>query len=160
MAKKWTDEEVQFLKFAYPNKDFLIREIANELGRSELAIKSKAIKLGLKIYKEELQSGVRRCCKCKTILPLESFYASKKGKYGYGYMCKECEKERKSVNKESILGKETILGKQCTRCREVKPIDKFDKIKRNSDGYDATCKSCRKEIRDRSRLKKLKERGW
>ena len=154
MAKKWTDEEVQFLKFAYPNKDFLTREIANELGRSELAIKSKAIKLGLKIYKEELQSGVRRCCKCKTILPLESFYASKKGKYGYGYMCKECEKERKSVNKESIL------GKKCVRCGENKPIYKFDKIKRNSDGYNGTCKSCRKEIRDRSKIKKLKERGW
>ena len=31
MGKKWTDEEIQFLKFAYPNKDFTINEIGKAI---------------------------------------------------------------------------------------------------------------------------------
>ena len=35
--------------------------------------------------------------------------------------------------------------KQCTKCKEMKSIEDFGKRKRNNDGYDTTCKQCRKE---------------
>ena len=60
MTKKWTDEEIQFLKFAYPNKDFTPSEIAKELSRSRESIHAKAHKLGLNVYKENLNSLINQ----------------------------------------------------------------------------------------------------
>ena len=94
MAKKWTDEEIQFLKFAYPNKDFTPSEIAKELSRSCQSIHSKAYRLGLNVYKENLPKGFKRCCRCRVIFPVNFFYIDKKTKDGYCCRCKECDKER------------------------------------------------------------------
>ena len=80
MAKKWTDEEIQFLKFAYPNKDFTPSEIAKELSRSRNSIQAKAYKLGLSTYKENLPKGFKRCCRCRVVFSVDFFYGDKKTK--------------------------------------------------------------------------------
>ena len=40
---------------------------------------------------------------------------------------------------------ENMTEKQCILCKEVKPFAGFDKAKRNTDGHDGRCKSCKKE---------------
>ena len=60
MSKKWTDEEIQFLKFAYPNKDFTPEEIARVLNRSKGSITSKANLLKLSVYREEIPNGYKK----------------------------------------------------------------------------------------------------
>ena len=43
MRKIWTDEEVQFLKFAFPNKNFTNKEIFEAFeGRTQAQIWAKA----------------------------------------------------------------------------------------------------------------------
>ena len=52
MVRRWTDEEIHFLKFAYPNKDFTDEEVYKAFEyKTKKQIKSKAESLGLKRYK-------------------------------------------------------------------------------------------------------------
>lgn len=176
MRKKWTDEEIQFLKFAYPKKDFDVKEASKELNRSVPAVQSKANKLGLFVYEEILPNGSKRCYKCKTILPLDCFYFLKAINKHASY-CKECELERirkKRLFKEgndvgqgnnvvqgNDVGQNMIYEKKCSKCGEVKSINCFYKSKRHKkDGYNNICKTCKDEIANKSKLKRLKERGW
>ena len=73
MAKKWTDEEIQFLKFAYPNKDFTTKEIAEALNRSYESIRTRAKLLNINRYKENVPDGYKKCTKCENILPFSYF---------------------------------------------------------------------------------------
>ena len=40
-----------------------------------------------------------------------------------------------------------IATKRCTRCSEQKPIDEFNKDRRQPDGLQSKCRSCQKEVR-------------
>ena len=159
MAKRWTDEEIQFLKFAYPNKDFTPSEIAKELSRSYQSICSKARNLGLNVYEENLPKGFKRCCRCHVVFPVNLFYTDKSTKDGYCCRCKECDKER-MIKTRSIREKESIREKKCLKCKNVKPVNEFTKRLRNKDGLDSYCKECNKIAKEKSKLKLLKERGW
>ena len=46
--------------------------------------------------------------------------------------------------------------KQCSKCKQVKPIDQFANRKRNPDGKKYQCKQCEKDYRDANR-DKMKE---
>lgn len=37
--------------------------------------------------------------------------------------------------------------KQCIRCKKIKTVSEFNKHKRESDGLQVYCKSCKKEYR-------------
>lgn len=154
MGKKWTKEEIQFLKFAYPNKDFTINEIAIELNRNLSSIYTKAKCLGLIRYKEILPENHKRCYKCKTILNLQCF-TRRNDKYDS--WCKECYKSYKKKKKYKIreekICEEKIREKKCSRCKKVKNINEFYKLKRSSDGYNGICKQCKKETNDKSKEK-------
>ena len=170
MGKKWTDEEIQFLKFAYPNKDFTVKEISKELNRSAISIRHKANKLGLLLYREPLPHGFKRCTKCKTIFSLEFFYIKRGSRDGHGYLCKECDKEKSRkyykykkeiIEEKEIIGeKETTGEKKCPRCKEIKDISMFWKNRSSNDGYHWHCKECTKILKNESNLRLLKERGW
>ena len=160
MRKKWTDEEVQFLKISYPSKDFTIKDISIALSRSAHSINIKAMRLGIKRYKEVLNDNLRRCSRCKTIYKKEFF---NKG----SYRCKNCtrkiwnERYRLNSKVESVsVESVSVEEKKCFRCGEIKTIDKFNKLKRSPDGYNNTCRQCRNEILNESKIKNLKERGW
>ena len=53
MSKKWTDEEIQFLKFAYPDKNVRASDIAKELGRTKNQVFKKASELKIRKNKEK-----------------------------------------------------------------------------------------------------------
>lgn len=154
MAEWWTEEEISFLKFAYPNKDFTDEEISVALNKTHLAIKNKAFQIGVKRYKEPLPpEGFKRCTKCGMIQPAtkEFFYRNRKHKDCLEYHCKICDKTRKHENQtnsgnEVISGNETISGnevKKCIKCGEEKNILDFHKDSNNKkDGRKNTCKSC------------------
>ena len=156
VAKKWTDEEIQFLKNAYPDKNVRASDIAKELVRTKNQFFKKARELKIRKNKEKLPTGYKRCSRCKTILALECFSPNNS-------WCRECSNEyKKSLRnidvKEDISSQ--LAMKTCVRCGETKQIDKFHRRSANKDGYNNTCIKCRSEISEKSVLKNLKERGW
>ena len=156
MAKKWTDEEIQFLKIFYPDKNIKAVDIAKELGRTENQIFKKAGELKIRKNKEELPIGCKRCPRCKTILTLECFYLNNS-------WCKQCATEyRKSLRHKEVKKdiSPQLAVKKCARCEEIKSVELFGKVSRNKDGYNETCLECRRKIVAESRNKLLKERGW
>ena len=162
ISKKWTDEEIQFLKFAYTDKEFTIAEISNSLNRSVTAIRNKAYYLNLKRYKEELGEGLKRCSRCKTIFTFESFH--KNGKNRIHSQCKECKNatlnKKMNLTKNVSVTKEVNLAKKCSKCKEFKNLSEFGKNRSTHDGYSRYCKECSKISKDESNLRLLKERGW
>ena len=164
MRKKWTDEEIQFLKFAYPNKDFTDEEVYKAFEyKTKKQIKSKAESLGLKRYKEILPNGFKRCTRCDTILPLSDFSICNKNKTtGRQSHCKVCQSKRFSEwykkNKSSntvessntVGSSNSVKFKKCIKCKKVKTIDNFHKDSNQSDGVRSQCKDCKREY-DRKR---------
>ena len=149
MAKKWTDEEIQFLKFAYTNKDFTSRDISKVLGRSVISLHAKACKLNIKRCKNEvLEGNLKRCTKCKTLLDVSMFYTNGSGRIHS--WCKECKKDNY---------KERTVPKRCPKCKEIKPVSEFNKNRTKKDGLNAYCRLCQSKASEESKLKKLKERG-
>jgi len=55
-------------------------------------------------------------------------------------------------------------AKRCTRCGDVKPIDKFGKNRRNKDGYMYRCKECeskrQSDWRKDRKLQKEERSAW
>lgn len=153
MRKKWTDEEIQFLKFAYPNKDFTNKEIFEAFNdRTEAQIRAMAHKLGIKRYKEVYPDGYKRCTLCKIILPLEDFAKDKRNTiHGRTSACKKClceyEKLRR-IKKEVIKPSEV---KMCSKCKTEKPLMDFHKDSQSKDGVRPNCKDCVREY-DRKRI--------
>jgi hypothetical protein len=115
-------------------------------------------------------SDVRRCSRCKEVLPFESFHKTKSDPTGYNIRCKECANEvgrewrmanretsrahqRKSyrkIQKKTGIGskrklKEDLHAKglrKCSRCKETLPESSFSKDKKLVYGLSATCKLC------------------
>lgn len=56
------------------------------------------------------------------------------------------------------------LNKQCTRCKEIKPLCEFSNYKKSKDGKKAACKSCQKIYNDKwfekNRDKKADTNRW
>lgn len=153
MGKKWTDEEITFLKFAYPNKDFTVKEICIALDRGDSSISNKASSLGIYRPKEdELPSGYKKCSKCDVIAPLNEFYKSKKTKDGYDGCCKYCKSKKilkRGISENTIecnsntkRGISENITKTCKECGEEKSVCEFYRNKKMKDGYFNTCKLC------------------
>lgn len=157
MVKRWTEEEIQFLRFAYPNKDFTKEEILKGLeGKTCQAIRAKASNLGLKRYKEVLPVGFKRCTHCKTILPIEDFANDKRRKNSKASHCKVCHRKRyidyckRTKTAECTKTAErtkTAETKICKKCGIEKPLSEFTKNKNMKDGRLNTCKECSNEER-------------
>lgn len=162
MNKKWSNEEIQFLKFAYPNKEFTREEIYKALEpRTKNAIHKKANQLGLKIYKEIIPEGFRRCCICRNILPFKDFRKNKNFKNGISYDCKSCYKKYKKeydkkikkiedIVNEDIVNEDIVKVKKCIKCNVEKPLTQFTSNKKTKDGKTSYCKECRSKY-DRKR---------
>lgn len=166
MLKKWTDEEIEFLKKHYPYED--TDYIAETLNRPINGITNKATKLGIKKYKETLPEGYKRCSKCKKILPINEFYINKNRNKPYSN-CKSCDRKRNKMYLEKKLNKNktkinnnstiTIKEKKCAKCGKILSIDNFGK-RRNNNGFQSYCKQCEREYWKKNNEKRLMERGW
>ena len=140
MFKEWIDEEIQFLKFAYPGKEFTVEEISQALSRDLEDIHLKARELGLKLYEEDLPINHKRCIKCNTIIPIQFF---KKG----DSWCQECRRDTGENSEEKYF-------KKCPKCNEEKSILDFYRNKARSDGREQYCIECVKALKRQNRLKK------
>lgn len=149
MSKEWTDEEITFLKFAYPNKDFTIEEVCAGLNRTKSSITSKASILKLERYKENIPDGFKKCTKCCVIAPLNEFHNHSGRKDGKHSWCKYCKSKVYSEQADAPFCYGSTNTKQanvpfklCKECGEEKPIYDFYKNKRMKDGYVNICKLC------------------
>jgi hypothetical protein len=112
----------------------------------------------------------KNCTKCSEWKPLEKFFKSSKGTGGRDSKCKECqrlyylinadrEKERSRkwyadrkgvpVTPQKIVIVSTRIindcevdGKECTKCNEWKPLNKFSTDKKGTGGFKSECKEC------------------
>ena len=52
-----------------------------------------------------------------------------------------------------------MIEKECSKCGEVKPLDGFNKRKDSKDGYQYSCKECRKQYRqdNKEQIKEYKK---
>lgn len=150
MAKTWTDDELNFLIFAYPSKDFTIDEISEALNVTCKDIRKKANILGLKEYKEVLPTGYKRCTICKIILPIDYFNNHKiVGKQTFCKSCnndkqKEYQKRRRGGDSQSTNSSQDLEYKICSKCGIKKTKSEFYNTK-------GTCKDCIREY-DRKRV--------
>lgn len=97
------------------------------------------------------ERGLKKCCKCQSIKPLEEFYNNKAEKDGKNDKCIVCAKEwhrlhningpgnRKKRKRTELLAQGL---KECARCNGIKPIEQFAKRKASSDGLRSWCKEC------------------
>ena len=95
----WKDEELVFLKFAYPNDEFTVKEIAEALGRDEKQIINKAFWLNLKRPKKEVEEQEPRtkvCSKCGIEKEKREFHKDRSCNDGYRSSCKSCSNKRRN----------------------------------------------------------------
>lgn len=95
----WEDEELVFLKFAYPNDEFTVKEIAEALGRDESQVTSKASRLNLKRPKKEVEEQEPRtkvCSKCGIEKEKREFHKDRSCNDGYRSSCKSCSNKRRN----------------------------------------------------------------
>lgn len=156
---KWTDEEINFLKFAYPNKDFTTKEIQLAFKDKSLrCIHSKASTLGIKRPFDKLPYGYKRCGKCKTIALKKDFASNKSRKDGLQDWCRNCQSQRNLKIKKA--GVPTFTKKYCKVCKKEKPLSDFHKDANNKDGYRYQCKECTSIYDNKRRLKGERYDGY
>jgi hypothetical protein len=99
----WGDEELVFLKFAYPNDEFTTKEIAEALGRSRKSVIVKASSLNLKRPKKKVEEQDMRtkvCSKCGVEKRISCFHKSDLCKDGHRSVCKSCASEYSKIRAE------------------------------------------------------------
>lgn len=158
MRKYWTEEELEFLKFSFGNKEFTVKEICSALDRGEGSVRQKAQELKLKRPKQKKIDGYKMCPSCKTILPNTEEYFSwnKKSENKLHSYCKSCMKRYKDILRGKIDNKNTtkeIKLKKCSCCNKEKPLSEFSKNKKMKDGYLNQCKECRYELDKRAYIR-------
>ena len=145
---RWSEEEITFLKFSYPNKEFTLDEIIKALpNRSKAAIQQKAHSLGLNLYNPpKPPDGFKKCTSCDTILPLDFFHNNKNNLDGNWGDCKFCVKKKADARK-AVFDKEAVFDEKaetkiCRCCFLEKPLTEFHRFKKSKDGRKNDCKIC------------------
>lgn len=166
-GKKWTEEDIQYLREGYCKYNLSIKEMAEALERTENAIRRAAIKNNIKRPKpkEEIPEGHKRCPTCKMILPFDKFAKNSSKPSGIDDYCIQCKSEKDRNNKKKKLELKTkkvkihIKEKKCAKCKETKAIDEFYYFKK-LNRYSSYCKTCEREKQKQYNIKKQKERGY
>lgn len=178
MSKKgsrWTQEEDDFLEFAF-KKGLSLSEMEEALeGRTKNAIKSRTIQKGLRrnLPKRE-KDGLIRCSHCKEYKPKEEYLVLANGRY-YCY-CNQC---RTLLNKEKYLKKKKekamqkanesfrdkvevnngLKTKICSRCGIEKDVEEFH-WELKGKKLSSMCNTCKKEVNAEYKNKSLRTRGF
>lgn len=163
-SKSWSEEELNFLRFAYPRKDFTTREICDALNRGRSSISTKASSLGIKRpLADSVPDGYKKCSKCNVIALLSDFNKSKKNKDGLDSWCKYCKSKRRKEqalteheNCTNTNTKQALTeheSKSCKICGVEKQLNDFPKNHRMKDGYENQCKICRSKLNRKRYIK-------
>lgn len=91
------------------------------------------------IIKQRLKPAKSKCTKCG------------RNKYGKSDWCKKCIDEEKQDLFEKGL-------KKCTKCKEIRTLDKFYKHNKSIDGLEPRCIICSEEYREDNR-ETIRDRG-
>src|ERR1035437_8064612 len=81
---------------------------------------------------------MKTCVNCSTTKNDSEFYKS--ADYGLQSFCKDC-KRQILKDKRAV----SIDLKQCSECKETRPLSQFLKNKRSKDGLTYNCKLCKKQ---------------
>lgn len=100
----------------------------------------------------DIKAGVKVCSKCKNELPMKAFALKNTSVDGRASTCRECFKGSKSRryrrSEEELKHDLDTETKVCTKCGDRLPFKEFHLNKRNVDGLDLNCKSCRAKLYD------------
>jgi hypothetical protein len=94
--------------------------------------------------------GYKRCTQCEEIKPVNLFTAQSRGRYGVTSRCKEC-MSGYHRNRETLPKITALPIRQCSKCGEEKPLEMFNKHKKQRDGYSTRCISCDRAYREENR---------
>ena len=176
--KRWTDDEVFFLKESYADVKWRFKDICNTLGRSASSVDKKGKSLGIVNITPSnypVPEGTKMCRRCHEIKPFSKFYRHKSNKDGFNTYCGQCCKDilnEKKINEIKLKLDEKEQKRQayidsfkgkpilCTKCKTHKDIEEFsvafkhDTIKRHH-----WCKKCSAKKQQELTIKKLQEKG-
>lgn len=103
---------------------------------------------------KDIQNGWKICSACcqKKELNQFSLYYSATTNYSYYFTkCKECDKQKKKVIKLPIfIMKNQINYKKCSKCKEYKELNNFNK---NKNSLFSQCKKCKNDADKQFRIK-------
>jgi adenine-specific DNA methylase len=84
------------------------------------------------------------CGICNEDKPYEDFNKANR-KYGDGYnsYCRKCQSLYYFARKELRQKNQVYLeSKECSTCKNIKPISEFGKLSTSDDGYNDHCSKC------------------
>ena len=173
--RKWTEEEDEFLKFAF-NKKLSLDEMEKALdGRTKSAIKSRILQIGLRRnYPKREKDGLLRCSHCKEYKYKDEFIEMSDGTYYY--YCNTCKtllnkekylknKKQKNLEQANLIFKSKIEvndGKQtkiCSKCGIEKDVEDFHWLVKGSK-LSPRCSECKKEANAKYNEHSLRTRGF
>jgi len=83
----------------------------------------------------------KQCIDCGKIKNIDDFRCLNKDRGYYYLFCKKCSRNRIRISQAVVIdGK-----RKCTRCKQIKPIDAFNRAGKTSTGmqtYNIQCKQC------------------
>ena len=105
----------------------------------------------------------RKCSVCHKKKKLDDFYKDKKGKWGRGYVCKPCAKQKSTKDYYANHEKRKKSNRQRSQQPEVRARDRdrllkrkyglsandYDRLLRMQQGVCAICKTDKRDKRDR-----------
>lgn len=173
--RKWTEEEDEFLQFAF-NKKLSLDEIEQALdGRTKSAIKSRILQKGLRRNAPKREKdGLLRCSHCKEYKPKNEFIQMSDG--SYYYYCNTCKtllnKEKYLKNKkQKILEQANLIfknkvevndgksTKKCSKCGIEKNVENFHWLVKGSK-LSPICSECKKIVNAKYNEHSLRTRGF
>jgi hypothetical protein len=120
-------------------------------------------------YFKSYPDATKYCSQCRMELPIGEFYLDRNRLIGYRNRCVHCMRLGKRKDKcplchrvfqQSAIVKHLsdfhgilpivsyqifLKGKYCPRCNAVKPLDKFYRLKNDTQVYSDYCKDCNRE---------------
>jgi len=111
--------------------------------------------------------GVKCCTTCRENKLLDEFYANPNARDGRAWACKECSKVAIRDAKYRRLGTAprrkipvTVDSRECTKCREMKPLSEFYLSNTNRFGTSYDCKECSRRVSREYGAKKRVPKVW
>lgn len=97
----------------------------------------------------DYENQLKRCSKCKELVPFSDFYKAKNKFLGLQPACRFCNSKSTghTPRKRMLLDTEKKI-KQCRVCGEIKSFDEFNKDSKLKLGISAYCKACLKKKRE------------
>jgi hypothetical protein len=86
-----------------------------------------------------------KCGTCKIVKHESEFYKNAARTTKHAHKCKLCEQKYKRDRTQSLKRNRVIIkNKVCSECCIKKDISHFNRLNRNTDGYNGKCRQCEK----------------